>query len=193
MDENSVKIKFYSLDGKTVDVFSVKKNDIIDFDKDIKTNKNFNDALKKVLKKDMKLLANKVINIVNEITKKLAINGTILNDKLESDISKIDLIISDLENIISNLIIEKNSIKIRFFSSNKKEKKEKIKKLENSIEYISKSLNDIISIKDEYNKLDKRNKDLEDLVFEDVKNDEEDETDPLERTINFYMSKNEKN
>ena len=190
MDENSVKIKFYSLDGKTVDVFNVKKNDIIDFDKDIKTNKNFNDALKKVLKKDMKLLANKVINIVNEITKKLAINGTILNDKLESDISKIDLIISDLENIISNLIIEKNSIKIRFFSSNKKEKKEKIKKLENSIEYISKSLNDIISIKDEYNKLDKRNKDLEDLVFEDVKNDEEDETDPLERTINFYMSKN---
>ena len=193
MDENSVKIKFYSLDGKTVDVFNVKKNDIIDFDKDIKTNKNFNDALKKVLKKDMKLLANKVINIVNEITKKLAINGTILNDKLESDISKIDLIISDLENIISNLIIEKNSIKIRFFSSNKKEKKEKIKKLENSIEYISKSLNDIISIKDEYNKLDKINKDLEDLVFEDVKNDEEDETDPLERTINFYMSKNEKN
>ena len=193
MDENSVKIKFYSLDGKTVDVFNVKKNDIIDFDKDIKTNKNFNDALKKVLKKDMKLLANKVINIVNEITKKLAINGTILNDKLESDISKIDLIISDLENIISNLIIEKNSIKIRFFSSNKKEKKEKIKKLANSIEYISKSLNDIISIKDEYNKLDKRNKDLEDLVFEDVKNDEEDETDPLERTINFYMSKNEKN
>lgn len=193
MDENSVKIKFYSLDGKTVDVFNVKKNDIIDFDKDIKTNKNFNDALKKVLKKDMKLLANKVINIVNEITKKLAINGTILNDKLESDISKIDLIISDLENIINNLIIEKNSIKIRFFSSNKKEKKEKIKKLENSIEYISKSLNDIISIKDEYNKLDKRNKDLEDLVFEDVKNDEEDETDPLERTINFYMSKNEKN
>ena len=193
MDENSVKIKFYSLDGKTVDVFNVKKNDIIDFDKDIKTNKNFNDALKKVLKKDMKLLANKVINIVNEITKKLAINGTILNDKLESDISKIDLIISDLENIISNLIIEKNSIKIRFFSSNKKEKKEKIKKLENSIEYISKSLNDIISIKDEYNKLDKRNKDLEDLVFEDVKNDEEDETDPLERTINLYMSKNEKN
>ena len=193
MDENSVKIKFYSLDGKTVDVFNVKKNDIIDFDKDIKTNKNFNDALKKVLKKDMKLLANKVINIVNEITKKLAINGTILNDKLESDISKIDLIISDLENIISNLIIEKNSIKIRFFSSNKKEKKEKIKKLENSIEYISKSLNDIISIKDEYNKLDKRNKDLEDLIFEDVKNDEEDETDPLERTINFYMSKNEKN
>ena len=193
MDENSVKIKFYSLDGKTVDVFNVKKNDIIDFDKDIKTNKNFNDALKKVLKKDMKLLANKVINIVNEITKKLAINGTILNDKLESDISKIDLIISDLENIISNLIIEKNSIKIRFFSSNKKEKKEKIKKLENSIEYISKSLNDIISIKDEYNKLDKRNKDLEELVFEDVKNDEEDETDPLERTINFYMSKNEKN
>ena len=92
MDENSVKIKFYSLDGKTVDVFNVKKNDIIDFDKDIKTNKNFNDALKKVLKKDMKLLANKVINIVNEITKKLAINGTILNDKLESDISKIDLI-----------------------------------------------------------------------------------------------------
>ena len=193
MDENSVKIKFYSLDGKTVDVFNVKKNDIIDFDKDIKTNKNFNDALKKVLKKDMKLLANKVINIVNEITKKLAINGTILNDKLESDISKIDLIISDLENIISNLIIEKNNIKIRFFSSNKKEKKEKIKKLENSIEYISKSLNDIISIKDEYNKLDKRNKDLEDLVFEDVKNDEEDETDPLERTINFYMSKNAKN
>lgn len=192
MDENSVKIKFYSLDGKTVDVFSVKKNDIMDFDKDIKTNKNFNDALKKVLKKDMKLLSNKVINIVNEITKKLAINGTILNDKLEKDINKIDLIISDLENLISNLIIEKNSIKIRFFSSNKKEKKEKIKKLENSIEHVSKSLNDIISIKDEYNKLCKRNKDLENLVFEDVKNDEEDEIDPLERTINFYMSKNEK-
>ena len=51
MDENSVKIKFYSLDGKTVDVFNVKKDDIMDFDKDIKTNKNFNDALKKVLKR----------------------------------------------------------------------------------------------------------------------------------------------
>lgn len=192
MDENSVKIKFYSLDGKTVDVFSVKKNDIMEFDKDIKTNKNFNDALKKVLKKDMDLLSNKISNIISEIIKKLAINGTILNDKLEKDINKIDLIVNDLENLISNLIIEKNSIKIRFFSSNKKEKKEKIKKLENSIENVSKSLNDIISIKDEYNKLCKRNNDLENLVFEEDKNHEENKTDPLERTINFYMSKNDK-
>lgn len=189
MDDNSVKIKFYSLDGKTVDVYTVKKNDIIESSKDTKTNKNFNVALRKVIKKDIDSLSNKIKTMIKDITKKLATNGTILSSKLESNIKKIDVIITDVETLISNLIIEKNSIKIGFLSSNKKAKKEKIKKLENSINYLSKCQNDIISIKNEYDKLIKRDADLESFVFESEDSKIE-ETDPLERTINFYMTKN---
>ena len=56
MDENSVKIKFYSLDGKTVDVFNVKKNDIIDFDKDIKAG-----TMSSPLKTDYSTLALRIL------------------------------------------------------------------------------------------------------------------------------------
>ena len=71
-----------------------------------------------------------------------------------------------------------------------KEKRKKIEKLEDSINYLSRCQNDIISIRDEYIKLDERNKGLEDLYQED---DEEDslnsDDNPLERTVNFYMAK----
>ena len=64
-----------------------------------------------------------------------------------------------------------------------------MKKIDNSINYLSKTLNDIISIKDEYIKLDQRNKGLDYIVIEDEENEKTIKEDPLERTINFYMAK----
>jgi len=121
-------------------------------------------------------------------------NGTILDVKLSSDVESIDTIINDVETLISDLIIKKDSIKVGLFSSNKKDKKDKIKKLENSINYLSKVQNDIISIKNEYNKLVQRNLNLEGLEFEKEEEKQvECYSDPLERTINFYMTQEERN
>ena len=89
----------------------------------------------------------------------------------------------------TGIVVKKGSIKIGLFTSNKKGKKDEIKLLDEKINYISRCQNDIIAIKNEYNKLLK-NKDLKGLNLEEkeVKNEEKEE-DPLERTINFYMAK----
>ncbi len=192
MNNTEPKIVFYNLDGKKMDIYNIANGEKVDASKPVKVSKNFNKALKQVINKDINFLSNKIKNIVKDMTKRLATNGTILDIKLSCDIENIDDIINNVETLISNLIIKKDSIKVGLFSSNKKEKKEKIKKLEDNIKYLSKIQNDIISLKNEYTKLVQRNINLEALEFE---KDEEnvDDTDPLERTINFYMTQEEKN
>lgn len=194
MNNTEPKIVFYNLDGKKIDIYNIEKGGKLDTSKQVKVSKNFNKALKQVIKKDINFLSNKVKNVVKDITKRLAMNGTILDVKLSSDVENIDTTINDVETLISDLIIKKDSIKVGLFSSNKKDKKDKIKKLENSINYLSKVQNDIISIKNEYTKLVQRNVDLEGLEFEKEEEKQIDcDSDPLERTINFYMTQAERN
>lgn len=188
MDNSTLDgILFYSIDGKLIDNLSLNNN-VLDNKKEIKTSKEFNIALKKVTQKDINFLQNKVINIIKNIKKNLAMNNTLIDNEIDDDIKNIDNIINDVEGLISKLIIDKNSIKIGIFSSNKKAKKQEAKNLEKSINYLSKSLNDIISIKNEYNKLIDRTKSLDELQVYD-KEEEKQKEDPLERTINFYMKR----
>lgn len=188
MDNSTLDgILFYSIDGKLIDNLSLNNN-VLDNKKEIKTSKEFNIALKKVTQKDINFLQNKVINIIKNIKKNLAMNNTFIQNEIDDDIKNIDNIINDVEGLISKLIIDKNSIKIGIFSSNKKAKKQEAKNLEKSINYLSKSLNDIISIKNEYNKLIDRTKSIDELQIDD-KEEEKQKEDPLERTINFYMKR----
>lgn len=187
MNSNEPKIRFYSLDGNILDGLEFSYEDKLDIEKEVKTSDNFNRALKSVIEKDIVFLSNKFSNIIKDITKCLAMNGTILDVKISDEIESIESSINDIEALISNLIISKDSIKVGIFSSNKKEKKNKIKRLEDSINFLAKCQSDIITIKDEYLKLSQRNKNLGDISSED--DEEKDDVNPLERTINFYMAK----
>lgn len=173
--ERLSKLEFYSIDGKKI----TKEENPSEFDK----------ALKKVIRKDINRLSNKLSNITKEIIKESAIAGYVIEDGLDDDIKNIDSLIIKVESVVSDLIVKKGSIKIGLFTSNKKGKKDEIKLLEEKINYISRCQNDIIAIKNEYNKLLK-NKDLKGLNLEEKEVEtEEKEEDPLERTINFYMAK----
>ena len=71
----------------------------------------------------------------------------------------------------------------------KKNKRQKLLLIDNTIDYIKKSKIEIISMSDEYIKLCKRKETLspeENYVLED-----EYEENPLERTINFYIKQKE--
>lgn len=186
---NDSKIKFYSIDGKLIDDFRLEKKPLDD-QKEIKTSKEFNSALKAVTQKDINVLKNKLVDTVKDIKKNLAMNNTFISDDINDDIENIDKTITDVEALISDLIIKKSSIKIGIFSSNKKEKKAKIRGLEASINYLSKAQNDIIFLKNEYNKLIDRSNSISGLQTDEKENKEEFKEDPLERTINFYMNKN---
>ena len=76
MDNSTLDgILFYSIDGKLIDNLSLNNN-VLDNKKEIKTSKEFNIALKKVPQKDINFLQNKVINIIKNIKKNLAMNNT---------------------------------------------------------------------------------------------------------------------
>ena len=65
--------------------------------------------------------------------------------------------------------------------------------MDECIEYLSKCQKELISMKNEYNKLMSRSTLIEDVLINDSNSlsaDEEDTTeeDPMERTINFYMN-----
>lgn len=188
MNSTEPKIRFYNMDGEEISELQLKSNYNLDI-KEIKTSSDFNKALKIVINKDIKALSFKLTNIIKEISKRLVIINMESQNKLDDNIKNIDNIINGVEEIISDLIIKKNNIKVGFFSSDKKGKKNQIKMLEDGVSYLEKSLNDIISIKDEYNKLINRDKNIIGLDFEEDILSEETVTDPLERTINFYMTK----
>ena len=148
------KIKFYGMDGSS----------LIDIENN--SSENFNRALKSVMEKDINILKSKLTSTIKDIKKRCAKCDYFDLDQIDDNIKSIEFIITQVENIISDLIIKKDGIKVGLFSSNKKAKKDQIKKLEDTIIYISNRQNEIIGIKNEYDK-----------------------EDPLERTINFYMAK----
>ncbi len=191
MNNNEPRIKFYSFESQKIDFSKIDFPKGLDLDKPVTVSKDFNNALKTVIQKDIELLSNNLNKIVKEIIKKLAINEIILDEKLTGDLENVDGIINQLEKIISDVIIKKGSIKIGVFSTNKKEKKGKIQGLEECISFLSKCQNDIISIKNEYIKLKDRDNSLSYVGVEENKPDTEE--DPLERTISFYMKKQEQN
>ena len=172
MNNAEPMIRFYTIDGKKIEDLELNVGKKLDEEKEIKVSNNFNKALRTVINKDIKFLSNKLTNIIKDITKHLMVNNAMLEVKINDKLENIDESINDIEALISNLIVKRENIKIGFFSSHKKEKK-----------------NDIISIKDEYIKLDQRNKGLDYIVIEDEEKKKTIKEDPLERTINFYMAK----
>lgn len=194
MDTAESEIKFYSLGSKRLDLSKIGlKSEEIDLSKPIRTSKKFNEALNAVTRKDINVLNKKAKSIQSEITKRLAVAGTILKEKLDFEIKDIESLISRVDEITSNLIITKGNGRVGLFSSNKKLKKDNLKKMDECIEYLSKCQKELISMKNEYNKLMSRSTLIEDVLINDSNSlsaDEEDtiEEDPMERTINFYMN-----
>lgn len=194
MDTAESEIKFYSLGSKRLDLSKIGlKSEEIDLSKPIRTSKKFNEALNAVTRKDINVLNKKAKSIQSEITKRLAVAGTILKEKLDFEIKDIESLISRVDEITSNLIITKGNGRVGLFSSNKKLKKDNLKKMDECIEYLSKCQKELISMKNEYNKLMSRSTLIEDVLINDSNSlsaDEEDTTeeDPMERTINFYMN-----
>ena len=194
MNTAESEIKFYSLGSKRLDLSKIGlKGEEIDLTKPVKTSKKFNEALNAVTKKDINVLNKKAKNIQSEITKRLAVAGTILKEKLDFEIKDIEPLINKVDEITSNLIITKGNGRVGLFSSNKKMKKNNLKKMDECIEYLSKCQKELISMKNEYNKLMSRSTLIEDILINDSNSlsaDEEDTTeeDPMERTINFYMN-----
>lgn len=192
MDDVEPKIKFYSMGSERLDFARLSSLKSFDSSKPVRASRNFNAALKSVIQKDIDFLSKKIDNITKEITKRLVINGTTLEKKLEGKIQNIDALIIDVETLISNVIIEKNNIKIGVFTANKKKLRERISKLEDSAEFLAKCQSDLISIKNEYTKLVERNLSIADDEIGPEDNDDLPAEDPLERTINFYMKKHER-
>lgn len=194
MNTAESEIKFYSLGNKRLDLSKIGlKSEEIDLSKPVRTSKKFNEALNAVTRKDINVLNKKAKSIQSEITKRLAVAGTILKEKLDFEIKDIESLISRVDEITSNLIITKGNGRVGLFSSNKKLKKDNLKKMDECIEYLSKCQKELISMKNEYNKLMSRSTLIEDVLINDSNSlsaDEEDTTeeDPMERTINFYMN-----
>lgn len=182
MEDN--KIIFYSLGSQRLDLS--KFNNIKNYDNNgpIKVSSNFDKALSKVIDKDINSLNNKVKEMTKQIEKYLVIRGIVVKFS-ESSIDKIDSIINYIESKISELIIEKGNNKIGVFTAKKNEKRQKNIKLDESIDYLSKCMTDLISMKNEYNKLSKKKP----KVVDTLENENTNSEDPLERTISFYMNK----
>lgn len=191
MYDTKSKIKFYSLGSEKIDFSKINNKEFLDSSKPVVVSEGFNKALKNVIDKDIEFLSNKIKKIIKEINKLLIANN-LSEDEINADIKRIDDIVNEVESIISKAIIEKENIKLGLFSTNKKEKKQRYKNIEDCISILSKYQTELISIKNEYNKLNQRKDVLKDSVF-DEKNEEIVKEDPLERTINFYLNKQKEN
>ena len=185
------KIRFYGLKEQKIDLKKIIANSDIDNEKPIKMAKGLSKAIHDLTKKDILFLKNKLKRVITEINKRLKQNDIVI-DGISSDIEDIENIIKSLDDIRKNVIKKKNSIKVTIFSSNKKEKKRKIYDLDNLINYLFKCKNDIISIKNEYNTLNKRIFGMDNIDFNEDSNLVQKE-DPIERTINFYMNNKREN
>lgn len=191
MYDTKSKIKFYSLGSEKIDFSKIDNKEFLDSSKPVVVSEGFNKALKNVIDKDIEFLSNKIKKIIKEINK-LLITNDLSQHEINADIKIIDDIVNEVESIISKAIIEKENIKLGLFSTNKKEKKQRYKNIEDCISILSKYQTELISIKNEYNKLNQRKDVLKDSIF-DEKKDELVKEDPLERTINFYLNKQKEN
>ena len=99
-------IKFYSInDNNTED------NDTL--------NKEFDDALKTVLEKDVRALDEKINKIILNIITSFSKCGIVFSLDKKYGVQNIDELINLIADKINDLIMEKASIKIGIFTSNK--------------------------------------------------------------------------
>ena len=173
---------FYNFGSKKID-FSTAKNL---FNRPIALSKGFNKALKSVIEKDINFLSRKVKKIVNEIN--LWINDNVSDfNKINYDINELDSIINSVNELKKCINDKKKNNKVGVFSSNKKSKKETLKNLDLFYTKLDSYLISLEAIKTEYNKLtSKKNSISED----NLDNNKDEISDPLERTISFYMNQN---
>lgn len=189
MNEEKKEIMFYNLGSQKIDFSKVQNFFNIDTSKPVIASKGFNKALKSVIDKDIDFLNNSLKKIVNKINKILV--STDIDLRIESfyNTDNIVALKSKLKACINEMAKYKLKNKVGIFTSEKKSKKERLKKLDESIISLNKLENELIMIENEYNKLAERKSKL---GFVEVESDENktDCEDPLERTINFYMNKN---
>lgn len=171
-------IKFYSINDNNLEENKGSNNE-------------FDNALKVVLEKDVRALNEKINKIVLNIITSFSKCGVVFSLNKKYDVQNIDELMNLVVDKINDLIMEKASIKIGIFTSNKKEKKEKIKTYDEVIEEINRYQDNINSVKNEYEMLKKRNNNIEETtdLYDTEEKKEEKEEDPLERTISFYMNK----
>ena len=186
MEITKEKIKFYSLGSEKIDISKIKTISEIDSNP-IYVSKGFNKALKKVIENDIVFLDKKVNKVLNNIKVFFEARDIRFDVSDYLMIGDIENLVVQMENSIRSLNEEKKNNKIGLFTFQKKEKKLKLKNIEECINYLKKCETDIKKIKNEYNKLNKK----QTLIAKE--NNEKDETeekeDPLERTIKFYMNK----
>ena len=188
MESVKSKIRFYNMGSEKVSISKLIKEEFFDYSKSVFGN-NYNVALKNVIEKDLKKLQVKINEVINQI-KAILISKGITYDIEDTNIDNIDFIIKSIDDKISFLIIESNHNKVGIFTINKKNKRMMKEEITETLDFLTKSQSDIISIKNEYNKLLERKK-LIAPSKEDFLNEKLEKEDPLERTINFYMNQSE--
>lgn len=186
MDIAKEKIKFYSLGSQKMDISKIKTINDIDL-KPVYVSKGFNKALKKVIENDIVFLDKKVNKLLSNIKVFFEIRNINFDVSDYLMIGDIENLAVQIENRIRSLTDEKRNNKIGLFTFHKKEKKLKLKNIEECINYLKKCEIDINKIKNEYNKLNKKQTLIEKENKE--KEDEDQKEDPLERTLKFYMNK----
>ncbi|MEG2621066.1 MAG: hypothetical protein RSA10_03160 [Bacilli bacterium] len=211
MDNISTQIDdiFQDLDTKktnneTHNIDSKSKDDTTFADETLKSkptkySKDFVEALKTVIDKDLRLLQHKVKSFNKDILKCVAGIITPTSIVLDDNINNIDKNVDKVEEIISMLIINKGTIKPGLFGKLNKEKKLEVKVLDEKITYLTECQNNLISIKNEFNKMLEKQEKLNNTTFSEtnvseynhVAEDDKQE-DPFQTTINFYMSENGK-
>ena len=191
MSDTNSKIKFYSLGSEKINLSKISNKDELDSKKTIIASEGFNNALKSVIEKDVNLLSDKVDKIAKEINKMLIINN-FSDEKISDNIDDIDNIVNDEETIISKFIIEKESLNVGIFTTNKKEKRKRYNDLDACVNSLLKYQTELVSVKNEYNKLLERKNVVVDVCFEENKKEVSNEN-PLERTVNFYINKQKEN
>jgi len=175
MNTNDVKLRFYEFPR-----LYTSGNAELSKDSD-----NYGRALKKVINNDLFLIENKVKKIIFDANKLLKDNGLNISILCDSSLDNIEEIIKEFQKIIDNLNIIKEQRRRKIYAFSRKAKKKEYTELVDCVNVFLKYKNDIISIKNEYNKLKNRDQKIV-INTNKVINSYE---DPLERTIKFYMNK----
>lgn len=162
------------------------KVEFYDFESAKKKVEEFDIAYKNLIGKDISFLESRINKIKKDIVKEVVIFDPNYSDDNNYVIKDIDSFIVKVEDLISNFIIEMGSIKIGFFTANKKDKKERQNRYARLIEFLNGSEKELIAIKNEYDKILRRK--IKDSTIDESMDDTKKIT-PLERTVDFYLKK----
>lgn len=175
------KIVFYGFGKEKVPILFKMLNNSLNTSITINEDEK-NKALYNITLKDIKLLDNRLSEILTKIKEELAFCDVNFNNNYSLD--KINALLDEIEKIQKKLIVEGN-VKISLFSSDKKKKRQvaenKLRLSNDLIKYQT----EILSIKNEYDILKKRKNDIKFVQKDETYKDD----DVLSRTVNFYMNK----